>query len=293
MTEKHRFVVSVENKPDHAWQAKLFHFSCVTRLDHLPIFIVHENGQPWHPDFSDLVRAGAIVRKAPSYITQSLVPTRNCAGTLLHAAPLCNADEFIVLCDPDMIFFRKPEFSLEFSGNYYSYLDYEQPHIQAAARKLGIRRKALRMQQDQLRCGVPYVIPAGKAMCLAAAWLNAFDAFSASDRDWDDIWLDIMYAFGLAVMKLGWMLTLTDLVKMDHPPGAILDHEIIHYCYGDAKWDKRWYLSQEDAEKVWDPPFEPAEGTVLQELFSQIRQAQGFYRDVYFEGKNGNRFRGD
>ncbi len=288
MTGKHRIVVSTQNSPYHAWQAKVFYFSCVTRLDHQPIVIVHENGQPWHPGFADLVRAGAMVRKAPSYITQNRLPTRNCAGTLIHAAALCNPDELIVLCDPDMIFVRRPAFCREFSGNYYSYLDYDQPHIQAAAERLGIQPHALRERQNQLCCGVPYVIPVHQATPLAEAWLNAFDAFSFEDRNWDHIWLDVMYAFGLAVMKAGWTLTLADLVNMDNPPGAILDHEMIHYCWGDPAWDKRWYLSDEEAQRVWDPPFEPAEGTVLRELFSQIRQARGFYRDVYFEGRNGH-----
>jgi hypothetical protein len=290
MTNKCRIVVSVENTPYLAWQSKLFHFSCVTRLGLQPVFIVHETGRPWHPDFIDLVRAGAIVRKAPSYITENGLPTRNSAGTLLHAAPLCNADDFIVLCDPDMIFARRPEFSWKLSGNYYSYLDYEQPHIHAVAEKLGIPSGALRERQNELCGGVPYVIPANEATRLAEAWLNAFDHFSSRGRDWDHAWLDIMYAFGLAVTKLALTLTLTDIVSTNYTPGEMLDHEVIHYCYGDTQWDKRRYLSYDDAQKVWDPPFQPAEGTVARELFAQIRQACSFYRDPYFGGGNGHGF---
>ncbi len=287
MTSRHRIVVSLENKADHAWQAKLFHFSCITRINHHATFIVHENRSAWHADFADLVRAGAIVRKAPSYFTPGTAPTRNFPGTLICAAPLCAPDELIVLCDPDMIFVGKPEFSRDFSGTYCSYMDYDQPPVHAAAKRLGIQLELLRAQQEQVRCGVPYVIPADRAERLGEKWLTAFDAFSTKGRDWNDVWLDVMYAFGLAVIRLGWTLTLADLVNMDHPAGAILEREIIHYCHGEPAWNKRWYLSPEEAPKVWDPPFKPAEGTVLCELFSQLRQARNFYRNPYFEGGDG------
>lgn len=286
MISKHRIVVSLENNAFHAWQAKLFHFSCVTRLNHHAIFIVHENGSAWQPDFSDLVRAGAIVRKAPSYFT-GVAATRNFAGSLIQAAPLCAPDELIVLCDPDMIFIGKTEFRQEFSGNYYSYMDYEQPPVHAAARRLGIQLKLLRAWQEQVRCGVPYVIPADRARRLGEEWLTAFDAFRTKNRDFNDVWLDVMYAFGLAVIRLGWTVALSDSVNMDHPAGILLDREIIHYCHGEPAWDKRWYWSPEDVPQVWDPPFQPAEGTVLYELFSQLRQAANFYRNPYFENGNG------
>jgi hypothetical protein len=289
MTGKHRVVVSLENKTYHAWQAKLFHFSCVTRLNHHPTFIVHENGSAWHPDFADLVRVGAIVRKAPSYCTPGSAPTRNFPGTLIHAATLCAPGEFIVLCDPDMIFAAKPEFCQRFSGTYYSYMDYDQPPVHAAAKRLGIPLELLRARQEQVRCGVPYVIPAGRAERLGKEWLTAFDAFRTKGRDWNDVWLDVMYAFGLAVIRLGWTLTLADLVTMDHPAGILLEREIIHYCHGEPAWNKRWYMSPEEGPKVWDPPFKPAGGTVLCELFSQLRQAGNFYRNSYFEGRDGKK----
>jgi hypothetical protein len=68
---------------------------------------------------------------------------------------------------------------------------------------------------------------------------------------------------------------------------VLLDREIIHYCHGEPAWNKRWYLTPEDAPKVWDPPFQPAQGTVLYELFSQLRAAGEFYRNPYFNGWNG------
>ena len=112
---RYRIVVSAENTPYMAWQAKLFHFSCVSHLNHSPIFIVHECGSKWRRDFQELADAGAIVSRAPSYRITSNgddYPPRNAAGTLLHAAELCSAkDEFIGtlrsgydLCTPTQFF---------------------------------------------------------------------------------------------------------------------------------------------------------------------------------------------
>ena len=82
----YRVVVSAENSPYMAWQAKLFHFSCVSRLNHSPIFIVHEFGSKWRRDFQELADAGAIVSRVPSYCITSNggdYAPRNTAGTLL------------------------------------------------------------------------------------------------------------------------------------------------------------------------------------------------------------------
>ena len=204
MTGKHRIVVSTENSAYQGWQAKLFYYSCVTRLEHQPIFIVHESGERWHPDFCDLVRAGAIVRRAPSYILPNAIAPRNTAGTLLHAASLLRPDEFIVLCDPDMIFVRKPEFPQELSANYYSYMRYQRKPVEAVAAQFGIGPHVLKKLESGLCVGVPYVIPAADAVPLAELWLRVFDTFSADGRHLDDIWQDIMYAFGIAALKLGW-----------------------------------------------------------------------------------------
>src|SRR6266568_5135270 len=116
----YRIVVSAENSPYLAWQAKLFHFSCVSRVGRSPIVIVHDCGSKWCRDFQELADAGAIVSRAPSYRITSNGDDylcRNIPGSLLHAAKLCSArDEFIVFCDPDMIFVRQPDFSRSHSG---------------------------------------------------------------------------------------------------------------------------------------------------------------------------------
>jgi hypothetical protein len=281
MNDKHRLVVSAENGAYHGWQCKLFYFSSITRLKHQPIFIVHANGRPWHPDFHDLIRAGAIVRTAPSYISGNGVPCRNCPGSLLEAAPLLCSGELIVLCDPDLVFVSRPELPSGLAGCYYPYLNYENAAVHAVARRVQLTQRAIRERQHELVGGPPYVFPIEKARDIGLAWLQAFDSFSLEDRDRDNPWLDIMYAFGLAVLKLNLRVKIFDAVNMDSPPGCRLTRKIIHYCIGDDSWDKRWYRTDDTTLKVWEPHFVPEEGTVLAELFSQMRDTPKFYRDIY------------
>ena len=288
MTEKHRIVVSAENSAYMAWQCKLFYFSCVTRLRHRPIFIVHANGDTWDPGFDALARAGAVVRKAPSYLCEKRMTTRNIIGTVLEAAPMLNADEFMVLCDPDMIFVRQVDFPRQLAGNFHDYVDYNQEHIAVAARHFGASYEAVLQKANQIRCGPPYVIPAMHAARLGKMWLDALDCFSIAGRPWDSVWLDVMYAFGLAIAKLGWNVATMDVVDLDDGRETPLQRPIVHYCLGYAGWDKRWYRSDEKAPQIWDSTFEAREGTVAQELFCQIVEAREFYRKDSFGASPAN-----
>ena len=68
---KHRIVVSAENNGYIGWQCKLFYYSCVTRTSFQPLFIVHAMGSEWHPDFHELVKAGALVRSKQAWATRT------------------------------------------------------------------------------------------------------------------------------------------------------------------------------------------------------------------------------
>jgi hypothetical protein len=276
MNSKHTIVVSAENNPYMAWQSKLFHFSCTSRLNRTPLIIVHETGsQKLHPDFQEIMKVGGLVRRAPSYkltaLGDSYAP-RNTPGTLLHAAELCSAqDEFIVLCDPDMIFVRSTEFPETLSGDFCSYMNYNQDSVEAARLSLDISSESLSKEKESLRCGVPYVIPLGVARVLAESWIAVIDAFPA--RKWEDV----MYAFGLAAVHLDLKVELTRLAESNYWPDAILKADVVHYCYGDARWSKRHYFTEEQARNVWHPGVESTPGTVLGEILSQIREAESFY----------------
>jgi hypothetical protein len=276
MNSKHTIVVSAENNPYMAWQSKLFHFSCASRLQQTPLIIVHEtDAQKLHTDFQEIMKVGGQVRRAPSYrwTTQGdQYAPRNTPGTLLHAAELCGESAaFIVLCDPDLLFVRLIEFPETLTGDFCSYIKYDLDCVEAARRTLDISREKLDEEQESLRCGVPYVIPVGVARRLAESWMEAIDAFPG--RRWEDV----MHAFGLAVVKLDLKVKLTHLAASNYWPDAILKTDAVHYCYGDERWSKRHYFSEEQARNVWHPDVESAPGTVLGEILSQVREAQMFY----------------
>lgn len=281
METRCRIVVSSENNPYMAWQTKLFYYSCVSRLQQQPLVILHESGPEICAEFYDIVRAGGVVRVVPNYKRSragDTYPPRNSAGTLLHAARMSQDDyDFIVLCDPDMIFVRETAFAPQLSGGHYPYLDYSSEEVQSAARRLGIQPQLIEAHGDELKCGVPYVIPAADAYGLAKAWLEAVDLFTSRG------WTDIMYAFGLAAVQAGMRVSLMSGVDFNCYPESSLTGFVIHYCYGNQTWDKRHYVSAEQAVKVWEPTMEGAEGTVLKEIISQLREAKEFYRDQLFD----------
>ena len=278
MRSRHRIFVSVENNAYCGWQSKLFYFSSITQLNRKPTFIVHDSRRSkLHPDFHDLVSAGATVVPAPSYI-QSVRDTyrpRNAAGSLIHAAEMCDKDDLIVLCDPDMIFLGKPKFPKSLAFNFYFYMDYDRVEVNAARRKLRIPISKVEAQKEELRGGVPWVIPASVARQLGTVWLEAIDAFVPRH------WIDNMHAFGLAVTKLDLKVTRTDLVDMNLDQFAKPRSTIIHYCYGDKTWDKRAFRGQKQAEKVWRPEVSARKGTILGEILSQIIDARKFYQNLF------------
>jgi len=272
MKPTHRIFVSAENNSYCGWQTKLFYFSCMTRLQHHPTIIVHDSGQPWHQDFIDLARAGARICSAPSY-ADSLhgnYPPRNTAGSLIHAAGMCRPNEFIVLCDPDMIFVSEPDFPESLSGNFYSYMNYDARVVGRAARRFKVGKVELEQQKEELRCGVPYVIPASCARPLGESWLLAVEAFPRLR------WIDIMHAFGLAAVRLGLRVHRIDLVDTNELSNARVRGQMIHYCYGDKIWEKRNFAG-EQAGEVWFHKPAARKGSVLEEILSQISAARRFY----------------
>ncbi|HUJ93948.1 MAG TPA: hypothetical protein VLW84_01685 [Terriglobales bacterium] len=281
---RHRIVVSVENSPYFAWQSQLFYYSCVTRMHVQPLFLVHDTKRPWEPEFYELARFGATVKMVPNYIIGDCL-CRNVAGALLEAADFCGDDEFIVLCDPDMLFVGAVNFPAVLAGNFYSYVNFHQPFVEAAAARLGLQRQLRRRKDPELCCGPPYVIPTRIARRLAEGWLRAVDAFP--QRSFHETWTDIMYAFGLAALELRFKVQLIHRVDTNTFPGARLRHAIVHYCDTNDGWNKRDFLQRHQVAEVWQPAFQAEKGTVLEEIFRQIRQAKAFYQDPVFLPRTG------
>jgi len=279
MTTSHQIVVSAENNPYIAWQCKLFYFSCVTRLNHQPVVVVHSWGEEWHPDFYELAKAGCAIYSAPNYRYDRAgndYACRNHPGSLLRAAELFHhQDVFIVLCDPDIVFVRRVEFPAAIAGEFSSFMDYDRDFVNEVLPKMGVWREALDAKKDSLCISVPYVVPANLAKDLGEIWMSAIELFQP--RRWEDV----MYAFGLSAVKLGLTPEVTHLVDHNYWPEAELLAPIIHYAYGDQRWNKRDYASDETSGKLWNPPDQYPPETILGELANQIREAREFYRSVF------------
>ena len=280
---KHQIVVSAENNPYMGWQCQLFYFSCVTRLNQQPLVIVHDSERNWCPGFYELVKAGCTVYPAPNYRVYGSgddYACRNSPGSLIEAAKLLSdQNAFIVLCDPDLIFTRSIEFPEILSGEFSSILNYESDFVSAASRELGIASELVCSQKDTLGCSVPYIVPVDQAHGLGTTWLQAIDAFHP--RRWEDV----MYAFGLALVKLGLKLNITRLADTNYYQNQEVRAPIIHYAYGDERWDKRDYFTVEQVARVWNPSVETTAGSILDEILRQIRQAADFYHDPYFSAQ--------
>lgn len=279
MTSAHQIVVSAENNPYIAWQCKLFYFSCVTRMNHQPVVIVHDWGDEWHPDFYELAKAGCAIYSAPNYRYDregNDYACRNHPGSLLRATELFrDQDVFIVLCDPDMVFARRVEFPETLAGEFSSFMDYDRDFVNEVLPKLGVTRDTLDQQKDSLHVSVPYVVPSRIARELGELWLSAIGYFGP--RRWEDV----MYAFGLSAVKLGFPVEVMHLVDHNYWPEETLQAPMIHYAYGDDRWNKRDYSTDKTNKDVWNPPDAYPPETILGELARQIKEAREFYRSIF------------
>jgi len=262
-----------------AWQCRLFHYSCMTHLGVRPVFIVHDLDHDWHPYFIDIVGAGGIVRRALTYrrmINGTDYSPRNTAGSLLQASQIgYPRNDFIVLCDADMIFLRHIVFPQACAAEGCSNLDYSDKRVRAAATKFGINPQLLTKRKKSIECAVPHVVPVSNAQRIAETWLGAIDSFQSG------VWQASMYAFGFAVLKLKLKLSLTRFVALnDEPHEKVGRAKIIHYAYGDKTWNKRDYWYARNSSRVWKPSVKAPPGTVLGEILSQILAADAFYSNA-------------
>jgi hypothetical protein len=122
---------------------------------------------------------------------------------------------------------------------------------------------------------VPYVIPSQIARELGETWMSTIELFGR--RRWEDV----MYAFGLSAVKMGLPVAVTHLVDHNYWPEENVQAPMIHYAYGDERWNKRNYWTAETIKEVWNPPDSYPPETILGELANQIRAAREFYRSVF------------
>ena len=291
---RHEIVVSTENNHYMVWQAMLFHYSCLKHLGQPPIVMVHKNDEPLLTGFERIRKTGGIVQTAPNYRDFNGVhyPPRNTAGSLRHVET--DAD-YVVLCDPDMLFLQPFPFdeltltNRQISFDFVGYLEPDaavyQPALDDVCRRVGLAPKKLR--QPVANGGVPHVIPRVWQKSLSDEWFDLMEQFPTITPADSGVpqkdWLATMWAVVLAMHRLDLEPVLTNLCvtncHADRPlPPLVADGpKLLHYCYGGPGFDKRRFANTPDAEQaVWNVP--PDDGTINGAIRQQLREAREFYR---------------
>lgn len=268
-------VVSSENSPYLIWQTQLFCFSAINRLKVRPIIVAHKRGnERLDPAFNALESKGCPVIEAPSFRNHPLgdYPCRNEAGTLFaFSRAMTRPERPILFCEADMLFVRPIHYRSRLSGEYYSYLDYNTPHIIAAARQWGIKASGEDLNA-QYSVGVPYLIPVDDMSLIAQNWLAILDSFLKIE------WIDLMYAFGLAAANCGFHPITTHMMDTNQDSLSQQTGQLIHYCYGDKLWDKRRYTSGAAPLKTLRPEgSDLTAGSIIAEIRRQIDAADEFF----------------
>ncbi len=269
-------VVSSENNSYMAWQTQLFCFSALTRLGKHATVVVHRNGGPLRPEFETVRSWGCRVIGAPRYSAhpRGAYPPRNEIGSLLTIAAHPDfRNGHVLFCEADMLFVKAPKYSGELSGEHYGYLDYGQTRVEAVARKFGVTASPEELNRAY-GIGVPYLIPGPLLPRIADRWLEVLDSFEELD------WIDVMYAFGLALSVESLPVGTTRLMADNRDPVKKLHGSVIHYCYGDARWGKRSFRNGDSPLSPLSPvpPTRGLSGTVLGDILHQIRQARAYSR---------------
>jgi len=270
-----QIVVSAENSPYIAWQTQLFCFSTLTRLGKHPTVVVHRSAAPLLPEFEIVRSWGCPVVEAPQFRNhpKGEYPPRNELGSLLTIACLPEFKQgHVLFCEPDMLFVKRPKYADELSAEHYAYLDYTQERVYDAARKLGVEDRVQELNETSL-IGVPYLIRTCDLPRIACRWIEVLDSFDELQ------WIDIMYAFGLALAIEGLTARTTHLMAHNCDPLKRLDRSIVHYCYGDWRWDKRAF--RDGRSPLISSPIPSRKGlsgTVLGEILNQIQEARAYSR---------------
>lgn len=269
----YQVVVSSENTVYMAWQTQLFCYSCLSRLEQAPIVIVHETGEPLLEELQVLRSHGCRVVEAAScgiHPTGCYAP-RNELGSLLVASALEDLQhKSILFCEPDMIFVRPPVLPMKLCAEFYSYLQYQEERVSRVINAFGLKDGVNRLNSGY-RVGVPYHILLSDIRRIAVRWFKVLDSFSEIS------WIDIMYAFGIALLSEGRTVETTHIMQHNQDPKKRVSRDLIHYCYGDARWNKKMFLRNSPLRMTEGsyPIYDHTE--IGGEIIAQLREAKAFF----------------
>jgi hypothetical protein len=280
-------VVSAENNSYIEWQALLFHHSCLRQLGQPPIVVVHGDGE-LRDGFRLISSYGGRVQRAPNFrhIAANDYPVRNTPGTLSVVDSDANR---VVLCDPDMIFLRDEQFDTgsEIAVERSTYLrvnSENRPTLALACEQLGVSVETL--ESDPSEANVPVVVAKHVRKRLAREWLACVDTILAQPQTEEFVkavwWLTSMWGLVFALQRLRLRPAITALTVANER-GASLPEDphalpaLVHYCYGDAIFDKRDFHGPADAcARVWE--VQPIAGAGLGgRIREEIASARAFY----------------
>ena len=289
-------VVSAENHSYNGWQALLWHHVALVWLGRAPLVVVHGEEPDLAEPYRDLIAHGGRVQRAPNYRTVNGVSyaARNTAATLLHVQT--DAD-YLVICDPDILiagpwpleqYALSPNPASLDSVAYLVIDDEARTWLAPACRRAGLPLGKIR--RFRAAGGVPHIVPRGLQHELGAAWLRLHDTFHPLDgpnpeQDASQLpWLSLasMWSFLMALHQLGIEPVVTRFCMtnyqgaLDPREDGFPDRPLLHYCYGDATFDKRSYEADRGGRgSVWNVRA-PA-GTINGLIASALRAAGEFY----------------
>jgi hypothetical protein len=198
---------------------------------------------------------------------------RNTIGSLLAAGHVVE-DEYILLCDPDMVFTGQLAYPRTFAAEFYDYIKYSDPVATQLLQKTCLTASINDLDKEY-RIGVPYLIYTRDCMRVARRWQAVMDLYEAPK------WVELMYAYGIALKLENIGMTTTHIMVSNYNQGQVCERPLIHYCYGDSTWNKRMFIKEghSPVQQQWNLGAIP-KGTVLYELLRQVQEAQAFFRVV-------------
>ena len=293
---RYDIVVSAENNHYVAWQAMLFHYSCLKQLGRPPIIVVHSEGSELHAGFHMIRARDGRIQRARNYrhYRGTVYPPRNTAGTLRCV----DSDaEYLVLCDPDMLFLSPAPFeryrlganAVSFdSVSYLTVNDSNEAVLAAACRRLKLSLDLLR--DSPLSGGVPHIVPAALRQRLSSVWMRCINLLLRirlpphKRHEGYSPWLSSMWGLVLAVRMLRLKPVLTEFAITNHlghqmiPPIGPTGPYLLHYCYGDAIFDKRRYSGDgEEPPGLWHVQPDKESRSINNRIRAELGAASAFY----------------
>jgi hypothetical protein len=297
---RYEFVVSGENNSYIAWQAMLFHYSCLKHTGSAPLVVVHgDMKRRLVRGFEAMRRHGGRIQRVPNFRRHRGIDyaPRNTPGTL-HCVE-SDAD-YLVLCDADMIFFGPSRFDRHRLADdqigldrvtYMTINDESRSFLAAACKRAGVSLK--RLATAVVGGGVPHIIPRSLQPELSCEWLRSLEFFfprRASTRTGnsivpasDRLWTVGMWALILATYRLGLRSVITGFALSNFggdrnslPATPDGNPFLIHYCYGDSIFNKRDFFGKaKTCDRVWQ--VRRTKVTLSGQVCNEIAAARAFF----------------